>query len=446
MKTILSLTSYSKRILSVHETIKTLLNQTYKVDHLILWLAEDEFTLDNLPQSLLSLQKEGLEILFCEDIKSYKKLIPTLKLYPDDIIITFDDDAYYKKDVVEKLMHSYNEYPDCIHCLRGREIIYDQNMLPLSYNQWEMISDNFIPGHNILPTGLGGILYPPNCFYKDILRKDIFMKLTPRADDIWFKVMGLINGYKARVVPQKNKSYSEVTLIPETQDIGLWITNKEEETGNNPQIRDVFNYYHSLLIFNSKSFWEERYLKGGNSGAGSYNHLAEFKANIINKFIQTNNISRVLEFGCGDGNNLSLYKVPNYIGIDVSFEAIKICQTKFVSDKTKQFLHESKLPSLKKNFQVTLSLDVIYHLIEDSIFNAYMTNLFTYATQYVIIYSSNKEERHTAHVMHREFTQWIKQNQPKWNLIEKIDNIYPYDESNPTKTAFADFYIYKKGL
>ena len=38
-----------------------------------------------------------------------------------------------------------------------------------------------------------------------------------------------------------------------------------------------FEYVNS-----SKDYWEKRYSKGGNSGAGSYNNLALFKASIIN--------------------------------------------------------------------------------------------------------------------------------------------------------------------
>lgn len=244
---IISLTTYKKRINTVHLTINTLLNQTYPIDKIILWLAEDEFTLNTIPNEVKQLQEKGLEIAFCKDIKSYKKLIPSLKLYPNDIIITVDDDAYYKKDIVEKLITSYKQYPKSIHCLRGHKMKFDSNKIPISYNQWEFLTQDFKPGYDIFPTGLGGVLYPPNCFYKDILNEELFMKLAPSGDDIWFKVMGLLNRYPSKVIEQENNFYANVTVIDGTQDVALWQQNKNEETGNNVQIRNVFTYYHALL-------------------------------------------------------------------------------------------------------------------------------------------------------------------------------------------------------
>ena len=84
--------------------------------------------------------------------------------------------------------------------------------------------------------------------------------------------------------------------------------------------------------FISKEYWETRYRNGGNSGAGSYNHLAQFKANVINDFITKYNIDNVLELGCGHGNNLSMYKINNYVWMDVSPTAIKICKKRFDND------------------------------------------------------------------------------------------------------------------
>jgi hypothetical protein len=45
--------------------------------------------------------------------------------------------------------------------------------------------------------------------------------------------------------------------------------------------------------FSSTEYWEQRYQSGGNSGSGSYNHLADFKANFINDFITKYNVHSV---------------------------------------------------------------------------------------------------------------------------------------------------------
>ena len=193
------------------------------------------------------------------------------------------------------------------------------------------------------------------------------------------------------------------------------------------------------IFFNSGRYWEKRYFKGGNSGNGSYGKLADFKAEVINKFIKDNNIKRVIEFGCGDGNQLSLFKCDSYIGLDVSKAAITICNNKFKNDKTKSFfLYNPNCFANNQKGELALSLDVIFHLIEDDIFERYMKHLFSSSSKFVIIYSSNaKDKKFHSHSKHRNFSNWIKNNFPKWRLIKVIKNKYPMEST-------SNFYVYKK--
>lgn len=195
----------------------------------------------------------------------------------------------------------------------------------------------------------------------------------------------------------------------------------------------------------SKIYWENRYLGDRDSGPGSYGRLADFKAEILNSFVQENNIKTVIEYGCGDGNQLSLANYPKYTGYDVSKKAIAICKEKFSDDINKEFKVISSKNATYQKAELTLSLDVIFHLIEDEVFNNYMKRLFETSTNYVIIYSSNYEASVAKHVRCREFTKWIASNVSNtWTLFQKIDNRYPMDEDDPKNTSFADFYIYKK--
>lgn len=252
-KIIASLTSYGVRINTVSTAIRSILDQTLKADKLILWLSQDEFNIDNIPDSLKQLQNSCFEILFCEDIKSYKKLIPTLKKYPNDVVITFDDDIVYKKDIIEKLVKSYKKYPNVIHCVRGHKILFEKNSKIKSYNDWELLSNDFSPGFNVFPTGGAGALYPPNCFYKDISNKNTFLNLAPCGDDIWFKAMTLKQGLKCKIVGQSNNEYMKLNYIDGTQKNGLWLNNLDEEKGNNLQIKRVFKKYNLMgLLQNSR--------------------------------------------------------------------------------------------------------------------------------------------------------------------------------------------------
>ena len=192
----------------------------------------------------------------------------------------------------------------------------------------------------------------------------------------------------------------------------------------------------------SEEYWKQRYKSGGISGSGSYQKLARFKAEVLNGFVRDNQIKTIVEYGCGDGNQLRMSEYPSYIGFDVSPEALSRCENIFSTDETKTF----KLMDayVDETAELTLSLDVVYHLVEDHVFLSYMERLFDSSTRFVIIYSSNTDKQarlQAAHVRQREFSKWIEQHRPEWKLVRHIPNRYPYTR-NELEESFADFYIY----
>lgn len=194
----------------------------------------------------------------------------------------------------------------------------------------------------------------------------------------------------------------------------------------------------------SASYWDKRYSSGGHSGVGSYGAFAEFKAEVLNRFVAAHRVETVIEFGCGDGNQLLLADYPEYLGFDVSSTAVARCKDLFKDDKRKSFRCMNEYAAEKA--KLTLSLDVIYHLVEDLVFEQYMRTLFGASDQYVIIYSSDTNENQSSevdHVRHRKFTEWVAANMQDWKLIEHLPNRYPYQGDYKTG-SFADFYIYQK--
>ena len=193
---------------------------------------------------------------------------------------------------------------------------------------------------------------------------------------------------------------------------------------------------------NSVDYWDKRYRSGGDSGAGSYNRLAEFKARFLNAFVEQNHISSVIEHGCGDGAQLKLASYHSYTGVDISPKAVEICRNLFPNDPTKRFFQAGLLPA-GTQAELALSLDVIYHLVEDQIFEVYMEKLFASANKFVIVYSSNMvKEWPQKHVRHHRFTDWITQHHPEWSLQSTTPNEFPYDPARPDDTSFADFYVF----
>ena len=194
----------------------------------------------------------------------------------------------------------------------------------------------------------------------------------------------------------------------------------------------------------SAEYWINRYRDGGNSGAGSYSHLAAFKAEVLNSFVAEHHIHSVLELGCGDGNQLAYFRFPSYLGFDISDLVLDQCRAAFGPDPSKRFLPMREAPA--HTAELALSLDVLYHLIEDDTYHGYLHQLFAAATRYVIIYAADTDDarNYAPHVKPRKFTTWVAQYQSDFRLINYIPNRFPFEEGKNTTTSFADFYIYQR--
>lgn len=194
--------------------------------------------------------------------------------------------------------------------------------------------------------------------------------------------------------------------------------------------------------FRSGDYWDRRYRKGGTSGAGSYGRLAEFKAEILNRFVAEHNVKTVVEHGCGDGAQLELARYPAYIGFDVAPKAVEMCRERFKNDPAKQFcVVGEKEPG---QHDLALSLDVIYHLVEDAVYEAYMRSLLDSSHQYLGIYASNEDKvTQDIHVRHRRFVDFIDAT-GNWRLIGHVPNRFPFDRRSKNQTSFADFYFFEK--
>lgn len=200
-----------------------------------------------------------------------------------------------------------------------------------------------------------------------------------------------------------------------------------------------------LSFGSSRRYWERRYSRGGTSGAGSYGRLALFKAEFLNDFVERRGVQSVVELGCGDGHQLSLARYPSYLGLDVAPSAVELCRRRFAGDPSKRFsLHDAQRdPAPSHVAELALSLDVIYHLVEDEVFEAYMRHLFATATRYVIIYASNDEAPSPApHVRHRRFTDWVARHESGWRLESHTPNRYPLSLEDGEEVSFADFVVF----
>jgi SAM-dependent methyltransferase len=208
------------------------------------------------------------------------------------------------------------------------------------------------------------------------------------------------------------------------------------------RVRQVALFRQRLRFTGSEPYWEQRYKTGGTSGPGSYGNLALGKADFLNTFARDNGVESVIEFGCGDGNQLSLCEYQRYIGLDVSKTAIGLCQRRFADDATKSFFLYDGACFVDRSglfsADLAISLDVIFHLVEDAVFAVYMTHLFAAAGRYVVVYATNGAIQDEApHVRHRCFTSWVEDHCPQWRLAQVVRGPRP-------GPSLADFFVFER--
>lgn len=198
---IITLTTYPARISGVHLTIKSLLKQSIMPNLIILWLAESQFPNreKDLPAPLRDIVSEVFQIRWCDDLKSYKKLVPALEAFPSALLVTVDDDVVYERNLIAKLLEGYKLHPDSIICSRVTKFHHRSGFL---YAETGGSSYWHKPSYLNKLVGCAGCLYPPGCLDSKVLDREAFMRLAPTSDDLWFWLMAVKYGTKVYRIPR----------------------------------------------------------------------------------------------------------------------------------------------------------------------------------------------------------------------------------------------------
>lgn len=234
---VVSLTSYPPRFQTLHLTVKSLLMQRMRANIVELWIADDDYQL--LPANVRKLERDGLLIRCCEDLRSYKKIVPHLRESDQDWIVIADDDLYYWPTWLQELVETVELGKREVICSRCHKIEFTQPYIPSPYMKWVFDTDLARGDEIIFPTGVGGVLYPPGVFFEDVCNKDIFLKLCPTGDDIWLFWMAAINGSTFK----RSGSNHRLILWPESQDCALFKKNAQLDDCNDRQISAMLTKY-----------------------------------------------------------------------------------------------------------------------------------------------------------------------------------------------------------
>lgn len=242
-KIVVSLTSFPGRIDTLWVTIESILRQNVKPDRIILWLAESQFDgLKSLPNSLLILQKRGLTIRFCDDLRSHKKYYYALQDYPEALVILADDDMFYPKDTIKKLLKMHEKWPEDICCITAQVIAPNFYAVPSSWRN-PKLDERHLQHTDILQAFTGsGTLIPPRALPKETFDKDVFQKVCPYADDLWIAFMAHRKGTKITTM----RTWRPFPVcIYGTNAGSLYYINGEGKQ-NDVQWQKMLNYYKEL--------------------------------------------------------------------------------------------------------------------------------------------------------------------------------------------------------
>lgn len=221
---IVSLTSIPNRLSTCHLTIKSILNQSVRPKKIVLWLHNS--LKDHIPKQLGILEGEFFEIRYSNLTCSHRKLIHSIGLFPNDIIVTCDDDMMYRRNWLQLLFKEHLKNSKSIIANQTRYIQYRENGDLLAYNLWTYRADEPFNKNAVLPIGAEGILYPPHALSHITADSGLFLKLAPKADDLWFKAMSFLKGTTSMAA--KSKPKSSVPIL-RTQKYALKKTNISDD-------------------------------------------------------------------------------------------------------------------------------------------------------------------------------------------------------------------------
>jgi hypothetical protein len=237
MGIILSFTSFPKRISNIRCVVESLKKQTVRADKIVLYLATEEFPNKKLPDNLYDIIDSEFEIHWCdENLLSHKKYYYAMKEYPDDIIITIDDDIIYRDTLIEELLYGYKKNPGCIIARRGSAITVGEDHGIAPYLDWYPMPAGYTnsPRMDLFATGGAGALYPPHVLGERVFDANLFFSSCRYADDIWLKLVETMNNVPVVLV----RRYYVDKLINPKEDSGLFQT-VNRDGGNDWQLKET---------------------------------------------------------------------------------------------------------------------------------------------------------------------------------------------------------------
>ena len=243
---VVSMTSFPAAIHFAAPAVASILRGSVLPDKVVLYLTFAQFTDIPIPQELLDLQENNprFEIRdYDRDIRSYRKLIPALRDFPEAVIVTVDDDTDYDRDMLASLLKMHRRYPEHIFAHRAKRIIPGETYKKWPKYRWyKFLTHRLITRYSTLQTGVAGVLYPPHSLREDMLDAELFTKLAPTTDDIWFWAAAVANGRK--IVPVPFGPHNKPKGLGKPRELSLKSVNfKRGADANDVALKTILDHY-----------------------------------------------------------------------------------------------------------------------------------------------------------------------------------------------------------
>lgn len=253
---IVSLTTYAPRMDFFEYAVLSILNGTVLPEKILIHVPEG-FVKDFLAKKISFLEPyygKGV-IEFVEmpvDYCCHSKYYYSFKKYggSKDIVLCDDDVIYYRR-WLENLYNESQRYPQVNVFAYRTQIVKKANNHIESKLKWQYSDKSNYPSDEdlLFVEAVGGVLYRRGSMPKETLNHEVFMRICPKADDVWLWFCSYLNGNNIRFVPPPLRVWEKLFyLIPQTQDVALWINAHKITDGYIEECRKYFIQKYQMDI------------------------------------------------------------------------------------------------------------------------------------------------------------------------------------------------------
>lgn len=247
-----SLTTYAPRVHAFEYAVLSILAGSVMPEKILIYVPQGFKNLLNASPNAILLNHLDSGIIDLvemeEDLGCHSKYFYAFKSYGNrkDIVIC-DDDVVYYEDWLKDLIQAPKNNPNFdVFAFKAIQVFRTENEIE-PYDNWLHLSKDFKVGKTLYAEGVGGVLFLKNKLTREVFNKEVFMKITPKADDVWLWFCTYYNGLNVKYITPKNNS-KLLYVIADSQVVNLWSENTSLKR-NDIYVANCNTYFKDQLKF-----------------------------------------------------------------------------------------------------------------------------------------------------------------------------------------------------